>query len=163
MRLIGQLLSYAAFFALVALFSVAPELRLLDDNEAIVSLSFSHAANRVGECKRLSQEELMALPPNMRKPDECPRERHSLHVEFFVDNELAYETTLAPSGLWNDGKSTVYQRLRIPAGPHLLHIRMNDSGTQQGYDFDDSAMINLSSEQNLVVFFDASEQRFQFR
>ncbi len=163
MRSIGQLVSYAVFFALVGLLSVAPELRLLADSEAIVSLSFSHAAKRVGECKRLSQEELMALPPNMRRPDECPRERHSLYFEFLVDNELAYEATLAPSGLWNDGKSTVYQRLRIPSGPHLLHVRMNDSGRQAGFDFDESTMINLSPEQNLVVYFDASDQRFQFR
>ena len=82
MKYAGQLIAYAAFFVLVAALSVRPELRLLGDQQAIVSLSFSHAAQRIGECQRLSQEELMALPPNMRKPDRCPRERHLLQVRL---------------------------------------------------------------------------------
>ena len=163
MRLIRQFAAYAVFFVFVLTLSAAPELRLLADGEAVVSLSFSHAAKRIGECKRLSQEELQALPPNMRTPDECPRERHTLHFEFFVDDELAYATTLSPSGLWKDGKTTIYQRLRIPSGSHLMRIRMKDSGREEGFDFDDSARVDLAAEQNLVVFFDAANQRFQFR
>jgi hypothetical protein len=68
MKLVGQVVLYAAFFALLGVLSVRPRLHLMADDEAIVSISFSHAAKRVGECRRLSQEELMALPPNMRKP-----------------------------------------------------------------------------------------------
>jgi len=158
-----QVLAYIFFFAFIAAFSAAPELRLLADDEAVVSLSFSHAAKRVGECKRLSREELMALPPNMRKPDECPRERHSLHFDFFVDGDLVYTTVVEPSGLWSDGKSTIYKRLQIPSGVHLLRVRMNDSGNDDQFNYDESVQLDLEAEQNLVVYFDSSTQHFQFR
>ena len=163
MKVFRQGIVYAAFFALIAVLSVRPELRLLGDNEAIVSLSFSHSARRVGECKRLSQEELMALPPNMRKTDDCPRERHELQVELVMDEQTLYQATLSPSGIWADGKSTVYNRTRVSAGTHEFNIRMNDSGIPGQIDFSGSATIDLQPGQNLVVFFDPASQQFHFQ
>jgi hypothetical protein len=136
---------------------------LLSDDEAIVSLSFSHAANRIGECKRLTQEELLALPPNMRKPDQCPRERHLMQVELIMDEQTLYAATLAPTGLWSDGKATAYQRLRVAAGTHDFRIRMNDSGVPGQIDFENSTTISLQPGQNLVVFFDPTNQQFRFQ
>ena len=162
MRYAAQLIAYAAFFALVAVLSVRPELRLLDEDEAMVSLSFSHAGQRIGECTRLSQEELMALPPNMRKADECPRERHSLRVEFSVDENVLYASTLVPNGLWRDGKSTIYQRILVTAGTHVLHIRMNDTGTSSQFNFEHAESVDIQPGQNLVVFFDSASQQFRF-
>jgi hypothetical protein len=159
----GQLIAYAAFFALIGLFSVKPEFSLLGEHEAIVSLSFSHAAHRIGECQRLSQEELLALPPNMRRPDRCPRERHPMMVELIMDEQTLYKATLAPTGLWSDGKSTAYQRLRISAGLHNFSIRMNDSGVPGQIDFENSATVDLQHGQNLVVFFDPDNQQFRFQ
>lgn len=163
MKYAGQLIAYTAFFALVAMLSVRPELRLLGDDEAIVSISFSHAAQRIGECRRLSQEELMALPPNMRKPEQCPRERHVLQVMLTMDSQTLYEATLAPTGLWSDGKATAYQRLRVPAGAHEFSVRMNDSGVPGQIDFQNSATISVQPGQNLVVFFDPASQQFRFK
>jgi hypothetical protein len=163
MKYAGQLIAYAAFFGLVAVLSVRPELRLLGDEQAIVSLSFSHAAQRVGECKRLSQEELMALPPNMRKPDQCPRERHQLQVRLTMDSQTLYEAALAPTGLWSDGKATAYQRLRVPAGMHEFSVRMNDSGVPGQVDFENTATIKVQPGQNLVVYFDPASQQFRFK
>ena len=163
MKYAGQLLAYAAFFAFVAFLSVRPELRLLGDNESIVSLSFSHAANRIGECQRLTQEELLALPPNMRKPDQCPRERHKMQIELMMDEQTLYAATLTATGLWSDGKATAYQRLRVAAGSHDFRIRMNDSGVPGQIDFENATTVNLLPGQNLVVFFDPSNQQFRFQ
>ncbi len=162
MKLIGQLLAYAAFFALLGVLSVRPRLHLMADDEAIVSISFSHAAQRVGECRHLSQEELMALPPNMRTPEDCPRERHPLQIVFLMDGQTLYEAVLPPTGLWADGKSTAYRRIRVSAGEHDFVIRMNDSGTSGSFDFERSSTINLLPGENLVVYFDADGQQFKY-
>ncbi len=162
MKLIGQLVAYAAFFVLLGSLSVRPRLRLMAEDEAIVSVSFSHAAKRVGECRRLSQEELMALPPNMRKPEDCPRERHPLQIVLLIDDQKLYEATLPPTGLWADGKATAYQRIRVSAGAHDFAIRMNDSGTSGSFDFENSSTITLLPGQNLVIYFDADSQQFRF-
>jgi hypothetical protein len=163
MKYAGQLIAYVAFFVLVAALSVRPELRLLGDQQAIVSLSFSHAAQRIGECQRLSREELMALPPNMRKPDRCPRERHLLQVRLTMDSQTLYEAALAPTGLWSDGKATAYQRFGVPAGTHQFSVRMNDSGVPGQVDFENTATISVQPGQNLVVFFDPASQKFHFK
>ena len=162
MKYAAQFVAYAAFMLLLGVLSIRPELRLLADDEAIVSLSFSHAANRVGECRRLSQQELLALPPNMRKPDDCPRERHPLRVELEMDGQMLYEATLPPSGLWEDGKSTAYQRIRVGAGTHEFRIRMSDSGNADSFDFENTSTVMLLPAQNMLVYFDATQQRLGF-
>jgi len=163
MKMAARLLAYAAFFALIGLLSVWPEFRLLDNDEAIVSITFSHAGKRIGECTRLSQQELMALPPNMRKPEECPRERHALQVELRMDETVLYSATLPPSGLWADGKSTAYKRIRVVTGTHDFTVRMNDSGRPGTFDFEESTTLDLEPGQNLVVYFDPASQRFLFQ
>ena len=162
MKQLGYWIAYAAFFVSLGVFSVRPRLHLMADDEAIVSISFSHAAQRVGECRQLSQEELMALPPNMRKPEDCPRERHPLQIVLLMDDQTLYQATLPPTGLWADGKSTAYQRIRVSAGTHDFAIRMNDSGTPGSFDFENLSTISLLPGENLVVYFDADSQQFRF-
>ena len=162
MKQLGHWAVYAAFFVSLGVFSVRPRLHLMADDEAIVSISFSHAAQRVGECRQLSQEELMALPPNMRKPEDCPRERHPLQIVLLMDDQTLYEAVLPPTGLWADGKSTAYQRIRVLAGVHDFEIRMNDSGTPGSFDFENLSTISLLPGENLVVYFDADSQQFKF-
>jgi hypothetical protein len=158
-----QILAYGAFAAFVGLLSVWPRYQLLPPDQAIVSLTISHAGQRIGECRRLTQDELNELPPNMRKPSDCPRERHPVRVEFRVDGEVLFQQTAQPSGLWSDGKSTVYQRLRIDAGQHELFIGLNESGGDGDFDFELKSNAVLGSGQNLVIVFDELQQAFVFR
>ena len=159
-RTLGQVVAYGLFVAVVGVFSVWPGYRLLDEQEAIVSLTFSHAAQRVEECRRLSQEELNALPPNMRKPDECPRERHLVHVDMRFDDRVVYSETALPSGLWKDGKVNVYRRTTIDAGEYALFIGMNDTGSSDGYDYERRQDVTIVPGQNLVVTFDDLQKTF---
>lgn len=153
-RLANQVIAYIAFAAVLGVFSVWPGYRLLGDEQAIVSLTFSHAGQRVEECRHLTQEELNALPPNMRKPDRCPRERHDIEVELRLDDVVLYTQTLSPSGLWKDGKATVYSRSTIDAGEHDLFVGMNDSGRGTGFDYVLQRKLAVEPGRNLVVTFD---------
>jgi hypothetical protein len=150
MRLFSQALAYGAFAAVLGVFSVWPDYRLLDAQQAIVSFTFSHAAQRVEECRRLTQE----------KPDECPRERHLIEVEMRIDETLVYSETLVPSGLWKDGKATVYSRTEVDAGDHELFVGMNDSGPSTGFNYVMRRRVTIEPGQNLVVTFDDSQQKF---
>jgi hypothetical protein len=159
-RIFAQVIAYGLFFAVVGVLSVWPGYRLLGEQEAIVSLTFSHAAQRVGECRRLSQEELNALPPNMRKPDECPRERHQVYIEMHLDDRLVYSETALPSGLWKDGKANIYRRTTVDAGDYTLFVGMNDSGSDDGFDFVERRDVTLVPGENLVVTFDDQQKTF---
>lgn len=163
MKYLVQMVAYAAFAALVGLLSVWPKYQLLASDQAIASVTFSHAGQLIGECRRLTQEELNELPPNMRKPVDCPRERHSINVEFRVDGAVLYRRKLPPSGLWGDGKATAYQRLKIDAGSHDLFIGMNDSGSDGGFDYEVTTVRDILPGQNLVIDFDELQRAFVFR
>jgi hypothetical protein len=160
MRFVNQVLAYAAFAAVLGVFSVWPGYRLLDEQQAIVSLTFSHAAQRVEECRRLTQEELNALPPNMRRPEECPRERHDIEVEMRIDDTLTYSGTVSPSGLWKDGKATVYNRTTIDAGEHDLFVGLNDSGPDTGFNYVVQRTVTIEPGQNIVISFDDLREAF---
>jgi len=161
-KYIGQFVAYALFAAVIGLFSVWPQYRMISEQEALVSVSFSHAAELLGECRTLTQEELNALPPNMRKPTSCPRGRHPVHLELRSDGEVLYSTTALPAGIWNDGKSNIYYRVRIPAGRHEFFIGMSDSGNGSAFDYQQSAVLDIEPGQNLVVTFDSLTKSFGF-
>lgn len=163
MKFLVQLIAYAVFTAVVGLLSVWPGYQLLAPGQAIISLTISHAGQRIGECRQLTQEELNELPPNMRKPSDCPRERHPIRVELRADGAVLYRETSPPSGLWSDGKATVYQRLQMDAGRHELFVGMNDSGGDGEFDFELKSAEDLSPGQNLVIDFDELQQAFVFR
>ncbi|MFT5140871.1 MAG: quinol-cytochrome oxidoreductase complex cytochrome b subunit [Lysobacterales bacterium] len=158
-----QAVAYAAFAGIIGLFSVWPSFRLITKEEAIVSVTFSHAGQRVQECRKLSQEELQKLAPNMRKPLDCPRERHPVELSFQIDGVVWYQQSIAPSGIWNDGESTIYQRLVVDSGEHDLYIGMGDSGPGQGFTFEHKQLVDIRPGQHIVVEFDSTQQTFEIR
>lgn len=152
-----------AFALLVGALSVWPRYRLIEPDHALVSLSFARAGQRLRECRALSPAELAALPPNMRAPSDCPRERHPVEVELWVDHELVYRAVHEPSGLWRDGESTVYARLPVPAGVRDLRIGLRDSGRAEGFDLESTTTVELPAGRNAVVELDAEHGRFVVR
>lgn len=163
MRLVYELLTWAVFLGVIGLLSVWPRYEMVDADQAIVTVTFSHAAQRVGECRILTQEELNKLPPNMRKPADCPRERHPVRLELRSGDDVLYADVLAPSGIWSDGKANVYRRVLVAAGTHALFVGMNDSGTDDGFDFESTATLNVSPGRNVVIRFEQDAGQFTIR
>ena len=107
-----------ALFALViGVFSRWPAYQHLASDQALIKLSFNHQGKPVADCRRLSAEELAKLPPNMRAPMDCPRERSPITVELDVDGSPALRHVARPTGLSRDGASAVYHRMQV-AGRH---------------------------------------------
>jgi len=163
LKLLREVLAYAAFAAVVGVLSVWPRYEMVSQDEAIISFTFSHAGKRIGECRTLTQEELNALPPNMRTLSDCPRERHPISVELRSGDALLYKDVLAPSGIWSDGKANVYRRIVVPAGSHSIFVGMNDSGIDGDFEFQAAANIDIAPGRNVVVRFDEQQQQFSIR
>lgn len=162
-RPVGVVLAWGLFAVVSLIFTVWPNFSQLAEGNAIISLTFSHAGQRLEECRKRSQEELNKLPPNMRKPSECPRERYPVRVSFSADDELLYEQSLSPSGVWKDGESTVYTRIELPAGNHKFFIGMSDSGREEGFDYTGQTELTLTENQHVVVEFNGLQETFIFR
>jgi hypothetical protein len=161
-----RLVAQAGVYGLVALaigaFSCWPQYRQLAPDAAVVKLSFSHAAQRVEPCARLTPAELAKLPINMRLRMNCRRDRWPVTVDLVLDGTLLYHGTHRPAGLHDDGPSTIYRRFAVPAGPHALPVRIRDTGRTAGYDYEASRDVRLSPAESFVIDFASAGDRFIF-
>ncbi len=161
MRVIGQALLYGLFAAAIGYFSTAPVYIHLQPDQAVLKLSFTHGAQRVGECRERSDEELAKMPPNMRIRQDCPRQRAPVIVELELDDALLLHAILPPSGLSGDGSASVYRRFVIPAGQHRLSARLADNARGE-FSYRAEQTLSLEPAQVVVVEFHAADG-FQFR
>ena len=162
LRGIAQLALYAVFAFVVALFSAFPPYTRVDPDNAVVKLSFSHAGERLEPCRVLSPEELSALAPNMRSGVDCTRERVPIAVELEIDGEAVYHASLPPTGLADDGPSSVYERFVVPAGPHRIRVRLRDSRDARGFNHERTVDVQLEPRQSFVIDFREELGGFRF-
>jgi hypothetical protein len=162
LRLAAQLALYLPLMALIGYFSTQPRFSVLGPYQALVRLSFIHAAERKEPCRTRSAEELAKLSPNMRAAQDCPRERAPVRIELEVDGKLVLRREVSPSGLKNDGNATVYHRLPVPAGKHRVVARLSDRASGE-FNYEKEETVELVPGGVLLIDFVATRGGFVFR
>ena len=155
-----QAFNYALFIAVVWYFSVNPAYHQLEDNQAVITLSFTHATKLREACRKLSQQELMKLAPNMRLPTTCPRERSPMQLELYLDDKLLTKATVEPTGFHKDQGVNIFQRIKVIAGEHTLRLWMNDNVNYKEPTYRYEKTLVLKPEQQLLIDFDAGTGGF---
>lgn len=161
-RYAAQGVLYGAFVAAVGYFSTAPAYRHIAPDEALVRLSFSHAAQRREPCRERTPEELAKLPPNMRAQRVCARERADVIVELEMDGQLLYRIVAAPSGLGRDGAATVYRRHVVAAGPHRFRARLAED-VRGEFTHAAERDVEIGAGRVLLIDFNAAAGGFVFK
>jgi len=154
---IGQAVLYAAFALFIGVFSHWPTYKPLEQGQALIKVSFSMTGKPVGDCITRTPEELAKLPPNMRKPVECPRERSPVSIEVDLGGKNVLSRTAQPTGIKRDGTSAVYERMPVPAGEQQITVRMKDDVRADGFNHQHQATVKLAPAQVLVIDFDAEK------
>jgi hypothetical protein len=163
LRRLGQFVVIAALFAGVAWLSDRPTYRQIPEGTGVMMLSFVHSADRRGECRRLSPEEIAKLPPNMRRVQDCPRVRRPIYVELDLDGRNVYRASLPPTGIAGDGPSRVYQRFVLPARKYDIAVRMRDTARAEGFDHERHDKIDFAPDQLFVIDYRPESGEFIFR
>ena len=161
LAMIGRFAVLVLVFAGVAALSNRPHHRSLPEGAGVLTLSFSHGADRRAACRKATPEELAALPPNMRRPDICPRERPPVRVEFDIDGKRAFEADVAPSGIAGDGPSRVHQRFVLPVGSYHIAVRMRDRPGET-FDWQTARTLEIGPADHRVIDFRADAGGFVF-
>ncbi|QKS30337.1 MAG: hypothetical protein HT579_16300 [Candidatus Accumulibacter similis] len=159
--IIGQVILYGAFAAFIGYFATSPKYHEVADDVALIKLSISHLGER--ECRKRSPDELAKMPPNMRAPLDCPRERSDIRLEVDLDGQPILQTVMRPTGLYKDGVSTIYRRFEVKAGSHQLAVRMNDNLVKPGFNFVKEERISLKPHQVMVIDFNPDQGGLFFR
>ena len=160
LRLLLQVFNYSVFMALVWYFSLYPPYQQLQENQAMVTITLGHVGRHITPCIKASQEELMKLPPNMRKPMDCPRERSPVTVRIQLDDHVIFDKIAPPKGLYKDQGIDIYQNVRVPAGQHRLIAWLNDDVNVQGPIYSYEKDITIRPEQHLVIEFKSDTHEF---
>lgn len=160
---VAQLLLYAAFAAVIGVFSQWPRYHHLGPDQALVKVSFTRVGKPVGECRRLDEAELARLPPNMRTPEVCPRERSPVTIDVDIDGRRVLARSAPPSGLKKDGASALYARVPVAAGTRRIAVRLSDDVRARAAPYQHEATVTLAPGQVLVIDFDAGKGGITFQ
>jgi hypothetical protein len=162
LRYLGQAVVYVLLALGIGYFSDRPAHTHFPPDMALIKFSFAHGAQKE-DCRRRTAEELAKLPPNMRRPMVCARERLPVAVELLLDGAPLYKAVLPPTGLAGDGPSRTYQRFAVPPGRHELTARLRDTDRGEGFDFERTVVVELAPAQSLAIDFRAEMGGFIFR
>lgn len=148
---LGQAALYGLFVAAIGFFSGHPTYQHLPPDQALLKLSFAYHGKVIADCRERTPEELAKLQPNMRTARSCGRERSPILVEMDLDGKPLVRETVQPAGLGKDGSADVYRRFPIPAGEHLLAVRINDNARVREFTFTREEKVTLAPAQVIVV------------
>ncbi len=160
--LFAQAVTYAWFAAVIGVFASSPPYAYGEPGTALVKLSLSHPGKRKAECRKLSAEEIAELPPNMRRPLDCPRERWPVHVELRLGEKTIFAKSARPAGLAADGPSIFYDTFTVPVGQHRLSMRLREHG-EAGFDHQKTETIELGEGQVVAIEFKPTKGGFVVR
>jgi hypothetical protein len=162
-RLVIQALAYLGFAVVVGYLSASPAYDYAATEMTTIKLSLSHAAQRVKPCVQLTPEQIAELAPNMRLAEQCERERLPLVVQLEIDDRLVVQTEAPPSGLWNDGPASVYERIEFVPGDHVITARLRDSNREEGWDYTHTERVSLEPGRYFTITFRAGAGGFTFK
>ncbi|HEU5295065.1 MAG TPA: hypothetical protein VFU71_09760 [Burkholderiaceae bacterium] len=153
LRLAGQAMAYALFALAIGLFASWPAHELLGRDQALLRLSFTHPGKVSTDCRRRSADELAKMPPQMRAPLDCQRERSPVQVRVVLDEQVLVDRSYPPAGLSRDGASSGYWRTPIATGTHRIAVTLRDDVRPGAPVFEREAQLDVRPGQIVLIDF----------
>ena len=125
---IASATAFALFVSVVlAALSRAPY-EIEPGEDAIIRFSW-RAAERVEECRPLTDEEQAQLPAHMRQSETCERRVTPFALRIGVDGQEVVHDTLSGAGARGDRPLYVYREVGVLAGKHSLAVEFGAVGS----------------------------------
>jgi hypothetical protein len=160
-RYAGQALAWAGFALVTGVFAQWPEWSPAPAGSGEIKLSMAHLTERLEPCVELSQEELRALPPNMRVAQRCPRARADAVVQLAVDGDLLLDARVRPVGLARGGRAYLQGRWHLPPGEYALELRLRDTPREEGFDKVRHLSLSIAPGESVLLDIGDGEARLQ--
>jgi coenzyme F420-reducing hydrogenase delta subunit len=123
-----------------------------DGSELVVSLKHPGLASE--NCRTVTEQELASTPVHMRQERVCERTRSPVRLRVAIDGKQAFETSVVPFGIWEDGNSVTVERIRIEPGEHTVRVAIGETVDPDEWSFDEERTMTFTDEARRVVVFD---------
>lgn len=124
-------------------------------DDGVLKIAFKHSGARVSDCDeadllkkegeryRQQLKDTRQVKMSIEKLAKCPRERHPVMVELYIDGNLVLDKSYAPTGLKKDMASYIYDEFTVSAGEHTFRMLLYDTGSKgsPSYTFDGTAVV----------------------
>lgn len=121
----------------------------------VLKIAFKHSGARVADCEeadlikkegeryRQQLKDTKQVKMSIEKLAKCPRERHPVMVELFIDGKLVLDKAYAPTGLKSDMASYIYDEFPLSPGEHDFRMLLYDTGSKAApsYTFDTTTAV----------------------
>lgn len=172
-------LSFSGVARVVLLFSLfAVPVYFLSDapysyhhkEDGVVKIAFKHSGTRIADCEeadllkkegdryRQQLKDTRQVRMSIEKIAKCPRERHPVIMELYIDGKKVLDKSYAPTGLKKDMASYIYDEFAVPPGYHSFRVLLYDSGRKEtpAYALDTSSAVR-PREVKVVWFSDKAD------
>ena len=124
------------------------------NESARLAITFKHPGAVSERCQTLSPEEQAKLPVHMRRDKDCQRARQKVRLKVLIDGVATLEKAYAPSGMWSDGASVVFEEFDVPSGPHQLKLLIGDDGDESTWAYVGERIVHFAVGERRAVVFD---------
>ncbi len=117
-------------------------------------VSFKHPRRTGEHCRKVTEQEKLAMPPHMRRDEICERGRALVRLRIEVDGVVLRETKHAPKGLRGDGPSVAVETLALSPGTHRVVVSIGDSHDPNEWTHRHERTMTFGDTGRVVVLFD---------
>lgn len=132
--------------------------------DGVLKIAFKHTGARVADCAeadlikkegdryRQQLKDTKQVRMNIEKLAKCPRERHPVMVELYIDGSLALDKAYSPTGLKKDMASYIYDEFPLSTGEHKLRMLLYDTGAKTAPSYTLDANVQVKPREVKVIW-----------
>lgn len=133
--------------------------------DALLKVAFKHSGKRIADCEesdfvkkegeryRQQLRDTKQVKMSMTKMAKCPRERHPVVLELYIDGRKAMDKSYAATGMKSDMASYIYDEFKLEPGTHHFKALLYDKGTKDepAYTMESTALVK--AQEVKVIWF----------
>lgn len=124
----------------------------LPGSELVVT--FKHPGFLGENCRVVTDEEKLKLPPHMRRDRVCDRARAAVRLRVEVDGKPVIERSYAPAGIWSDGESVAVERIPMTPGEHEVRVAIGETSDPAEWKYTTDGRETFATDARRVLVFD---------
>lgn len=140
--------------------------------DSAVKVAFKHTGKRKADCgeadlfrkegeryrKELRDSKQVRM--SMEKLANCPRQRHPVVLELYMDGVALLDKPYPPTGLKKDMASYIYEEFVIQPGEHRFQARLYTNGAKDAPDHEIDETVKIGPAEVKVIRVDDKLDRF---